>query len=154
MTIKTPFSPRDLAGIFVRYDLGTYIQSEATKQGTVQTNLFVQTTRGKYVFRYYENRSKESVLFESHLLEYLTMHHYPCPTPIKNREGAHIGIYQHKPYMIFDFLEGRHIDCPTLYHQQQLIRQIAVLQKLTENYHSPYIPYRWNYDVDLCLALA
>jgi len=154
MTIKTAFSPCDLAGIFDRYDLGTYIQSESAKQGTVQTNLFVQTTQGKYVFRYYENRSKESVLFESHLLEYLTMHCYPCPTPIKNREGAYVGMYHHKPYMIFKFLEGRHLDCPSPYQQQQLIRQIALLQKLTENYHSPYMLYRWNYDVDLCLALA
>ena len=68
MTVKTIFSPADFKIILAQYTLGTYIQAEPVPQGAVQTNYFLHTSRGKFVFRYYENRSFESVLFESHLL--------------------------------------------------------------------------------------
>ncbi|MCP4427529.1 MAG: phosphotransferase, partial [Chloroflexi bacterium] len=108
----------------------------------------------KFVFRYYENRSRKSVLFESHLLAYLTERHYPCPTPFKNTQGDYVGMYRNKPFVIFEFLEGNPIEQPNRYHWRQLIQKAAELQKLTQNYHSPYIPYRWNYDADLCRRLA
>ncbi|VAW42796.1 hypothetical protein MNBD_CHLOROFLEXI01-4335 [hydrothermal vent metagenome] len=68
MAVKTRFSQQDFTHILAQYDLGTYTRSEPVSQGTVQTNYFLHTTQGKFVLRYYENRSKESVLFESHLL--------------------------------------------------------------------------------------
>jgi homoserine kinase type II len=72
MAVKTPFTHDDFVSILSQYDLGAYTRSEAVRQGTVQTNFFIQTTQGKFVFRHYENRSEESVLFESDLLAYLT----------------------------------------------------------------------------------
>jgi Ser/Thr protein kinase RdoA (MazF antagonist) len=134
--------------------LGTYIHSEPITEGTVQTNFFLHTTQGKFVFRYYENRSLESVLFESHLLAYLKKHHYPCPTPFKNTQGSFVGLYHKKPYVFFEFIEGQHIDCPTDYHKQQLIQKAAELHNLTRKYRPHYKNYRWNYDVDLCRTLA
>ncbi len=50
MAVKTPFTQQDFASILSQYDLGTYTQSEAVRQGTVQTNFFIQTTQGKFVF--------------------------------------------------------------------------------------------------------
>ncbi len=154
MTVKTPFTSHDFINILSLYDIGPYIQAEAIPQGTVQTNYFVQTTQGKFVFRYYENRSKESVLFEGDLLTYLIAHEYPCPPQIKNRQGAYVGLYRHKPYVIFEFLAGQPIENPSDHHWQQLIQKAAELQRLTQDYRSPYTPYRWNYSPDLCYRLA
>ena len=70
MAVKTPFSQSDFISILAQYDLGTYIDSEPITSGTVQTNFFIQTTRGKFVFRYYENRSRESVLLDSCILAF------------------------------------------------------------------------------------
>ena len=64
MVVKTAFSQYDFERILSQYDLGTYSGSKAVKRRTVKTNYIVQTTQGKYVLRYYENRSRESVLFE------------------------------------------------------------------------------------------
>ena len=61
MTVKTPLTHDDFVNILSQYDLGAYTQSEAIQQGTVQTNYFIQTTQGKIVLRYYENRSKVAV---------------------------------------------------------------------------------------------
>ncbi len=154
MAIKTTFSQNDFNWIISQYDLGELVQAEPIPQGTVQTNYLLHTTQGKYVFRYYENRSRESVLFECDVLSYLQAHHYPCPAPIKNQNGTYVGIYQEKPFAIFEFIAGAHLDHPTEIHQQQLIQKVAELQILGQDFHSPYQKYRWNYDPRLCRELA
>lgn len=154
MTVKTPFTHDDFVNILSQYDLGAYTQSEAIQQGTVQTNYFIQTIQGKFVFRYYETRSKKSILFESDLLAYLKEHRYPCPAQVKNMQGAYVGMYRNKPYVIFEFLEGQPIEHPSAHHWQQLVQKAAELQKLTQDYRSRYTPHRWNYDSDLCRTLA
>jgi Ser/Thr protein kinase RdoA (MazF antagonist) len=154
MTVKTLFSQSDFISILAQYDLGTYIDSGPITQGTVQTNFLLHTTQGKFVFRYYENRSRGSVLFESHLLAYLKKHHYPCPTPFKNLRGSFIGLYRQKPYVLFEFMEGQHIDCPNNHQKQQLIQKAAELHVLTQKYRPRYKNHRWNYSVELCRSLA
>jgi homoserine kinase type II len=154
MVVKTQFTQDDFEHILARYDLGTYTHSEAIQQGTVQTNYFLETTRGKFVLRYYEVRSKESVLFESGLLAYLTEHHYPCPSQVKNVQGAYVGNYGDRPYVLFEFLEGQHVEHPSAHQNRQLIEKAAELQKLTRGYESPYVSHRWNYTPDLCRKLA
>jgi len=64
MAIKTVFTKNEMARILSNYDLGELICFEPVANGTVETNYFVTTTLGKFVFRYYEERSKESVQFE------------------------------------------------------------------------------------------
>ena len=154
MVVKTDFSAEDFETILAQYDLGTYSQSEGLSKGTVQTNYVLQTTQGKFVLRYYENRPKASVLFETDLLTYLTERHYPCPAPFKNRQGEIVGVYHHKPFVIFAFMAGHHIERPNDRHREQLIQRVAELQKLTQDFHSLYTPYRWNYGPELCRTLA
>lgn len=154
MTAKTFFSHHDFSEILSAYDLGTYIDSVPVAQGTVQTNFFLQTSQRKVVFRYYENRAKESVLFERDLLVHLTAQRYPCPAPFKNRQGAYVGQVHQKPYMLFEFMAGQHIEHPNAKQKQQITQQVAKLQQLTQGFHSPYTSHRWNYGPELCLTLA
>ena len=154
MVVKTQFTQNEFVQLLSGYDLGNYIRSEALQQGTVQTNFFIQTTMGKFVFRYYENRPRESVLFECDLLSYLSQRHYPCPRPFKSRQGTYVGMYDGKPYVIFEFMAGRHIEYPNDYHKQQIIEKVAELQTLTADFRSSYTSSRWNYDSELCRNLA
>ncbi|MBI5712567.1 MAG: homoserine kinase [Chloroflexi bacterium] len=154
MAVKTSFSQYDFISILPQYELGTYIRSEPVTQGAVQTIFSIHTTQGKFVFKYYENRSIESVRFESLLLAYLKKHNYPCPAPFKDVQGIYVGLYHNKPYMFFEFIEGQHIDHPNDHHKQQLIQKAAELQNLTRKYHPRYKKYRWNYNVELCRTLA
>lgn len=77
MAVKTKFIEKELIKILSSYQSGDFINLEPISKGTVQTNYFFKTTKGKFVFRYYENRSKESVLFESNLIKYLKERKYP-----------------------------------------------------------------------------
>lgn len=154
MVVKTTFAMADLAAILAGYDLGAYRRSDGIGQGTVQTNLLLETTRERFVFRYYENRSRESVLFERDLLLYLGGRDYPCPAPLPDRHGAYVGQYRGNPYVIFEFVEGHHVEHPGARHRAQLVQWAAELQKVTEAFCSSYTPYRWNYEPELCRRLA
>lgn len=154
MSVKTEFSKNDLAKILSSYNLGEYKNIEPFTGGTVQTNLLLETTKGKFVFRYYENRSKDSVLFECNLMKYLKDRNYPCPALFRNKNGTFVTIYNKKPCVFFEFIEGQHIETPDENQKKQIIKQVAKLQNLTRNYRPLYKKYRWNYSIELCRALA
>lgn len=154
MVTKTKFTKADFLEIVSHYQVGEYRSSKPISKGTVQTNYLLHTTDGKYVFRYYENRSLGSVKFESNLIEYLTSKNYPCPAQIKNKQGKSIGIFNEKPYILFEFVEGVHLKNPNEAQKRQLIKKVAELQIITRNYKSPYTKYRWNYDIELCRKLV
>lgn len=154
MATKTSFSDAELAMMLSDYDLGEYLASMPLTGGTVQTNILLETTRGKFVLKYYEGRSKESVLFESNLIKYLNARNYPCPALFRNKHGKFAGFYNEKSYLVFEFVEGQHIEQPTESQQDQLIEKVAELQNLTSHYRPRYTRYRWNYSVELCRELA
>lgn len=112
MAVQSKFSDQVLTQILADYHLGTYIDSSPLTEGSVQTNIKINTTEGPVVFRYYENRHKDSVAFEVQLLEFLHSKNFPCARPYKNKCGHYIGIHRDKPYVIFEYIEGEHIENP------------------------------------------
>ncbi len=143
-----------IVSILANYHLGGYRSAKPFLHGTVQTNLLLRTTRGRFVLKYYENRSRNKVLFEIDLLRYLTDRHYPCPAPFPNIHGEYVGAYKGKPYAIFEFVEGRHLEHPSATQKRALIRKVAELHNLTKAYRSRYAKYSHCYGIDRCRTLA
>ena len=154
MAAKTKFTKSDFIEILSDYSLGEYKNSKPFINGTVQTNYLLKTTSDRFVFRYYENRSANSVLFESNLIKYLKGKNYPCPDLFKNKHGKYVGIYKGKPYVIFEFVEGRHLKNPNENQKRELIKRVAELHSITSGYKPKNKKYRWNYSVELCRELA
>ncbi len=154
MAVKTILSEEELVAVLSDYRLGEYLSSRPIPEGTVQTNYVLQTTLGRYIIRYYENRSGESVRFECNLIRYLKARNYPCPGPVRNKQGKYVGVLRGKPFVIFEFIEGRHLENPTDAQQKQVIRKAAELQNLTRKYRPAGWQYRWNYSPALCRELA
>lgn len=154
MAIKTKFSKSDFIKILSDYDLGEYKGSKPFTTGAVQTNFLLQTTKGKFVFRYYENRSKNSVLFESGLIKRLTDKNYPCPAQFKNRDGEFVCTYKGKPFIIFEFVEGKHLKNPNEKQKKELVKKVAELQNITKNFRPKNTQFRLNYNVENCRKLA
>ncbi|MFH2013900.1 MAG: homoserine kinase [Patescibacteria group bacterium] len=154
MAVKTKFTKNDFIKILSNYNLGEFKDFKPITAGAVQTNFLLQTTKDKFVFRYYENRSEGSVLFESNLIKYLKNKKYPCPASFKNKHGKFVGTYNKKPYIIFEFVEGQHIKAPNEDQKKQLIKKVAELQDITKHYKPRYKKYRWNYSIQLCRELA
>ena len=154
MAVKSFFSNDDFNKILTTYNLGTLQKFEPVMNGAVQTTYFLVTTVGKFIFRYYENRPTGSVLFESELIQFLNEHSYPCPTVFSNQQSERVGNYHGKPYLIFEFVEGEHLEHPTDAQKSQLIENVARLHNLTQNYTPAHHEDRWNYSVQLCRELA
>ena len=155
MATRTNFSRNKLSDILSSYSLGELIDSQSFTTGTVQTNLRLQTTTGDYVFRYYEqSRSQDSVLFEVHLMRYLKQRHYPCPAPFNNKSGQIVGLYNNRPYVIFEFIEGEHLENPNEAQKKELVRMVAKLHNITKSYRPFNKNHRWNYGIDLGRNLA
>ncbi len=141
--------------ILARYDLGRVEMVTPLTAGTVQTNLLVQTAQGRFVLRFYkQNRSFGAVRFEVNLIHYLKRHRYPCPGVLRDRKGCFLGLYQERPYAIFEFMEGVHVEQPTAMQQEQLVRRVAQLQLITQHYRPAYARERWNYGPPFCAKLA
>lgn len=154
MVVKTKFTENDFVKILSDYSLGDYKSSQPIKEGTIQTNYILRTKKGKFVFRYYDCRSKKSILFESNLINYLKNHNYPCPTAFKNVHGEFVGMYKKKPFIIFEFMEGKHVKQPTLKQRKELIKEVAQLHNLTRNYRPKNKEHRLNYNIPTCRKLA
>ena len=65
VAVKSTLEKPDVEQILAYYDVGVIEDVKAFTTGTVQTNILLHTTCGRFVLRYYErNRSFNSVLFE------------------------------------------------------------------------------------------
>ncbi len=154
MTVKTHFKREEFIKILSEYDLGTFITSKPFRAGVVQTNLLLKTTKGKYVLRYYENRNKNRVLFESNLLNFLAEKKYPLATPIKNKNNKYIGTYNKKPFILFEYIPGRHIKNLNKKQFEEMVRALALLHKLTKKYDVKNYIHAQPRTVAYCLSAA
>jgi homoserine kinase type II len=154
MAVKTNISKNELIVILSGYSLGTLLEFRPISEGTVQTNYHVKTSNTEAVLRYYENRSMESVRFEANLIRYLYDKGFPCPAPLMNKHGRFIGIFQNKPYVLFEFVDGVHISNLNETQRSQLIEQVARLHSLTKSHHPEYAVHRLNYNMETCRKLA
>lgn len=155
MPVKTTISEEDFKQILLDYDLGSYIGFRTFANGAGQTTVLLETTKGKTVLRYYENRPEKHVTFEVSLFDYLQERSYPVPKVIGNKEGKLWGIYKNKPYVIIEYIDGNHCEDPNksfdLEKVEKVTEVIAKLHKLTEDYNPEYFKDRYVYDVDYCL---
>ncbi len=154
MAVKTIFSKVDFGKILTEYDLGEFVSAMPFTAGTVQTNYRLQTTKGEFAFRYYEKRAKKAILFEIDLIRHLRANKYPCPALYINKRGKYVGTYKRKPYVIFEYVLGEHLEQLDEQQNSELVQKVAELHIITNNYQPVNTNQRWNYSSKLCRELA
>ncbi|MDK2952360.1 MAG: homoserine kinase type [Kosmotogales bacterium] len=155
MAVKKHLNISDIEEIVSKYNIGKLVHFKSIESGSVQLNYLLITEKRKYVLRYYcEERSKESVLFELNLIIYLLKHGYPTASPVKDVSGGYINFHEDKSLMIFEFIEGKHVENPTIIQRNLLIKKVAELNGITKNYRPVYRKFRWNYNQEFCRNLA
>ena len=137
-----------------KYDLGVLSSTKTFNTGSVQTNILLLTTRGKFVLRCYKGRTKASIMSEIGVTNYLKKHGFPTPGVIENKKRGSVSIYDNKLYVILEFAEGEHIKKPNQKQKNQLIRKAAEMQNILAGYKPSVIKQRWNYSARLCKKLA
>jgi Ser/Thr protein kinase RdoA (MazF antagonist) len=154
MTVKTRFTEKVLSRILAEYDLGGLTGFSHFKAGNVQTNILIKTTKGRFVLRYYENRSEKSVRFEEDFLSHLSRHKYPCAMPIRKKDRSVMGIYRNKPYILFSYLTGRHLKNINDRQLQDMIKYLALLHNISKGRAPVNYTYREPRTIKFCLAVA
>ncbi len=136
MAVKTDFSASRLSRLLRHYDVGELVSFGGLPEGWVQTNLWVETTRGRFAFRYYEDRlwSRARVEADAEILVHLTEARFPCPAPIPRKGGGYVGTHGGKLYSLFTFLDGEHVDRLSLAQVKQVAEMVADLHLITEGY--------------------
>jgi homoserine kinase type II len=154
MPVRTTISETDLPNLLSNYDLGEYLNFKTFFNGAGQTTLLLETSKGKFVLRYYENRSLEHVLFEIHIFNYLYERNFPVPVVIKNSLGELYSIYREKPYIFTEFIIGKHGKNPNDFFEIkeaiEVVKIVARLHNLTKNYNPEYFKNREPFDVNYC----
>lgn len=154
MAVKTTISEKDLPAILTNYNLGDYRSFKTFANGAGQTTLLLETSKGKFVLRYYENRTDAHVDFEVQLFNFLRNKNYPVPAIIKNRSNKFSSKYKDKPYIIIEFIEGEHGKNPNDFFDveqaAEVVEAIALLHNLTKDYQPDYFSTREPFDVKYC----
>jgi Ser/Thr protein kinase RdoA (MazF antagonist) len=112
MQSRIKLSKKNLVQMVSNYDLGVLSNTKTFTLGSVQTNILLLTTRGKFVLRCYKGRTKGSVMSEIGLTNYLKKHGFPAPGVIENKQRSSVSIYDDKLYVILEFVEGEHVKKP------------------------------------------
>jgi len=154
MAVKTKFSEKNFKEILKNYNIGSFKNSKDFKAGYVQTNILINTSKGKYVLRYYENRTKSRVDFEVNLLNFLNKHNYPIAKPIINVKNKYVGSFDKKPFVIFSYIKGNHLKNLNDIQFKELVHKLALLHKLTKKFNTKNYIHKEPRTKEFCLKAA
>src|SRR6266404_6668045 len=150
----TTILEKDFPAILSNYDLGKYRGFRPFANGATQTTLLLETDKGKFALRYYENRSDRHVDFEIRLFNFLRSKRYPVPAVIQNRSGEFASKYKERPYIIIEFVEGEHGKNPNdVFDAKQaaeVVRVVATFHNLSKDYSPEYFSDHEAFDAAYC----
>lgn len=115
MAVYTDVSDAALAEFLSDYDVGTVTSFKGIAGGVENSNYFLQTDRDSYVLTLYEKRVVEADLpFFVGLMDHLTHKGFPCPEPIRDKQGEAIKRLENRPAALVSFLPGIDVKTPDL----------------------------------------
>jgi homoserine kinase type II len=106
MVVKTKFSKKKIEKILSNYDLGKLHSYRGFKSGCVQTSFLINTTKGKYALRYYDERNLKQISVETEFLLKLEKTNIPYTRIVKTKKGKPCLPYKKSAILITKFLEG------------------------------------------------
>ncbi|MEO5335840.1 MAG: homoserine kinase [Magnetospirillum sp. WYHS-4] len=136
MAVFTSVPAPDLARFLALYDLGEATACEGIVEGWENSNFHLETTRGRFVLTLFERRVDECDLpFFLGLMEHLGARNFPCPRPMKRRDGGEWGRLCGKPAAIVSFLEGEWPRSPSPADCAEAGRALGRLHRKTGDFH-------------------
>ena len=151
---KTILTKEDIIKILKNYYIGKFVSFQQFDKGHVQTNVLIITSKRKFVLRYYETRTKNYILGELEILNFLHKHKYPCAMPILNSKNEFLGKYKRKYFALFKFIEGKHIEKFNPKQHEEMIRYLALLHTIGCGHDFTHSIYRESHDQKYALKTA
>ncbi len=128
MAVYTDVQAEELAEFLSGYDVGALLSYKGIAEGVENSNYLVHTRRGYFILTLYERRvHRDDLPFFIGLMEHLARAGINCPQPVKNRDGAALGMLAGRPAALVTFLEGMWIRRPAAWHCAALGEALARL---------------------------
>jgi homoserine kinase type II len=107
MAVYTEVDNDALEDFLALYDIGAPLSIKGIAEGVENTNYLLHTETGTYLLTLYEKRVDPNDLpFFLGLMNHLAAKDFPCPTPIRQRNGEMLGRLAGRPAAIVSFLDG------------------------------------------------
>ena len=121
MAVYTPITKEILSSFLENYNIGSLENFKGVLEGVENTNYKITTSQDTFILTIFEKRVKEQDLpFFIDLQNHLSKKNIKCPSPIPNRNGQYINIFEDKPCVLMSFIEGKKINNGTSYHCHQI----------------------------------
>ncbi|MFN8544826.1 MAG: homoserine kinase [Candidatus Binatia bacterium] len=136
MAVYTVIEKHDLAEIAGEYGLGRLTASHGIPHGSVNTNLVLETAKGRHLLRVEEVKTELDVKRELDLLLFLRKQGFPCPHPVADGKGRYQRDLGGKCVTVYRWVDGHIVrpDRMTLAQIEQVGRVLADLHGLGRTY--------------------
>jgi len=135
MAVYTEIDDDQLDELLAGYDIGRAIACKGIADGVENSNFMLQTDVGIYILTLYEKRVDPADLpWFLGLLTHLSEQGFPCPVPIRRRDGSVLAEAADRPAAIVSFLHGRWPKKQRAYHAQGLGDALAGLHLAGADY--------------------
>ena len=137
MSVYTSISDNEFSEILNNYSLGDFVSAQGIKAGIENTNYFVTTTTGEFVFTLFEKINQQELLFYVSLLQTLSAKGIACPQPQADINNQTINTIKAKPFTLVSKLKGKNLT--TVNHKQcnAIAIELAKLHTITSSLSNP-----------------
>lgn len=125
MSVYTSLSDNEFSEILKTYPLGNYVRSQGIQAGIENTNYFVTTTNGEYVFTLFEKINKSDLEFYVALLSTISNSAIACPQPQADLNNQVINTIKDKPFIFVSRLKGKNITQVNLNQCKAIATELA-----------------------------
>ncbi len=114
--------------------VGSGFTAEGLEDGVENTNYLISGD-SRYILTIFERRVEEADLpFFFSLMEHLGKKNFPCPLPLKNKQGQWVTKLAGKPACLVNFLEGEPVPAVELEHCRQVGEILARLHRAAADF--------------------
>lgn len=128
MAVYTRVDDEQLDEFLEKYDLGNALAFKGIAEGVENSNYFLETETGRFILTLFEKRiDPEDLPYFISLKQHLASQGFPCPKPIRAKNGEALQVLAGKPAIIVSFLDGL---SPRLPSVQQCSEMGAALARM------------------------
>ncbi|MCK4864369.1 MAG: homoserine kinase [Gammaproteobacteria bacterium] len=125
MSVYTSISDKEFSEILSLYNLGDFIRSQGIQAGIENTNYFITTTKGEYVFTLFEKINQNELKLYISLLQELSNAGIACPQPQEDTNKQTINKIKNKPFTLVTRLQGETISSANVQQCKTIAIELA-----------------------------
>lgn len=156
MAVYTELGDGELAEVARAFGLGAIREWRFVPQGSINTNVRLETEKGRFFARHTTVRSGEDLAFEASLLEHLASARFPAPSLVRTAKGAPFFPLAGGRVSVFHYLAGEELTRERLSadHLERLGLELAKLHQALNSFlgeranpYGPEVVERWLLDL-------